>query len=200
MSRAALLLALLISPWFAGQCSAQNQAQTVQLTPTIRLSNEETMRAKQVTRDLTNAQDRSKIAKARWDDFDEKFYQAHPELRGGGQFSSDFADVYLRLGDSVGAMAMRVELSADERRDAQARYNELKESDAAVKSAQQNWENFQNELLVKRVPGVVPKSSFPANQVFNGGVVSFDGKEYLIPSPWQSGILLTTDFGTAVPR
>jgi hypothetical protein len=203
MRSAGILLAILLSPSFAGRCSAQYLAETVQLMPTIQLSNEETTKAKQVTRDLTNAQGSSKTAKARWDQFETEFKQAHPELRGAWpRFSSNFAAAYVIFGDtnSVAPTATTVELSTDERHKAQALYDELKSSDEAVKSAYKNWGDFQNELIVKHIQGVVPKS-VDIQAADSVSVITLpDGRKYIVPSPWWRGIALTPDFRTAVPR
>jgi pantothenate synthetase len=200
MRRAAFLLALALSPCVVGQCAAQNFTSTVPLTPTIQLSADEMAAAKRITENLQNARDRAAAAEERWEAFRKIFRQAHPELPNPF-FSSDFVAAYDVLDShSWVPTATVIELTADERRDAQALYDELKASDEAVKSARKSWEDFQNELVVKHVQGVVPKrAGIEAADVVT--IITLpDGKQYIVPSPWWQGIALTPDFRTAVPR
>lgn len=179
MTRPTFLRLALLSLTVATPCAAQNFPSTVPLiTPTIRLSAEETSTAKQLTQALNNARERVTTAKIRWDAFAKEFQAVHP-APNMWEFSADFKAAYF-VDDphSSLATATTVELSADESQKALAVYNELKTSDDAVKQATKNWDDFQNELVLKHVPG---------------------GSD-AVTSPWRGGIVLTPDFRTAIPR
>lgn len=199
MTRTVFLLAVAVSLCAAGQCAAQNLTANVRLTPTIQLTPDETTAAKQTTQNLQNARNRSAAAEKRWETFRNAFRQAHPELRNP-VFSSDFAAAYDLLdGSSWAPTATVIQLTSEERRDAQSVYDELKASDAAVQSAIKGWQDFEDELVVKHVQGVVPKRAGIEADITT--IVTLpDGKQYIVPPPWGQGIALTPDFRTAVPR
>lgn len=198
MSRGAFLSLALLSLSAATPCAAQHFASTVRVTPTIRLSSEETATAKQLVQALTNAQDRVRAAKARWDAFDKEFLVAHPGPVSW-EFSSDFTAAYVVYDSHAWvATATTVELSAEERQKAQALFNELKAGDDAVNNAQKNWENFETGLLMKYVPGITNVGRTPpSDSTFIGPV---NGNYYTVSYPWRTEIALTPDFKTAIPR
>lgn len=191
MIRAAILSIIALCICVPGQCRAQN------LVPTIRLTSEETVRARQVTQDLKNGIDRAERARAAWSNFHRRYSEAHPELQNL-RFSSDFRAAYAVVDDYNGwtPKAVTVELTPEEGRTLEALYKELTTSEESAKQAKKNWGDFQNELLVKHVAGVAPTGPGAAM-----GVMTLPGgKQYAVPPPWQGGIALTEDFRIAVPR
>jgi neutral trehalase len=198
MLRAVSFSALVLCVCAATQCAAQDLP--IGITPTIRLSSDESATAKRVTDQLKKAQDRATAAEERLDAFRKTFRQAHAQLLNP-VFSPDFVAAYDIPDDrSWAPTATTVELTSDERRDAQAVYDELKASQEAVKTARKNWQDFQNELLVKHVQAVVPKRAGVEAADAVTVITLPDGQQYIVPDPWWRGIALTPDFQTAIPR
>lgn len=195
MVKAISFFALAVCLCAASQCSAQDLP-GVTITPTIRLSSEETANAKRITDQMRKAEDRTTVALANWQTFVKEFSQAHPQLGGAPHFSSDLATAYtVRDPRAPVAVATVVSLSAGELQKAEAAYNEIKSSYEARQQAEKGWDDFQTQFLLKH--GVL-RLSEASNQ---GGMATFaNGEQYTIPYPWSNGIVLTPDFQTAIPR
>ena len=134
------------------------------------------------------ARDRADQARISWRSFYDGYRAAHPELPNL-RISSD-----LRIAFSVKWLgelheATAIELSPEERQQAESRYREMEESEAALKLARENWHDFQYELLAGRFPS--PEPAVPRTLS--------SGKTVAVPLPWQSGFALTPDFRLAVP-
>jgi hypothetical protein len=132
--------------------------------------------------------DRANRARISWRSFYEGYQAAHPELRDL-RISSDFRVAFSVkwLGEFHEANA--VELSPEERQQAESRHRERVESEAALKQARENWYDFQYELVAGRFPGAEP----PLTKIL------FSGQTVAVPLQWQSGLALTPDFRLGVP-
>ena len=135
------------------------------------------------------AKDRVNRAMISWRSFYQGYQAAHPEL-ANLRISSDFRVAFSvkQLGEPNEATV--VELSPEERQQAESRHRETVESEAALETARANWHDFQYKLLAGRFPN----AESPVTKILTGG------QTVAVPNQWQSGFALTPDFRLAVPN
>jgi hypothetical protein len=161
-----------------------------ELAPVIRLSADETTKAKRLAQDVNDAEDRRGKAVVAWGQFHQTYQDAHrdlPDLR----FSEDFRLAFASLKSSTAEMRQvaTIELTADERKKLEALHQEMIESKQSQKQAEKNWREFQYQLVVDHV----------GTSSTGGAIVMLGGKQVIIPNPWGSGLAFTTDFRLAFP-
>jgi hypothetical protein len=160
------------------------------LVPTIQLSADEAAKTKQVAQNLKDAEDRNAKAKAALVTFYQTYHAAHDELLDLG-FTSDFRVAVGRVSTGSDVTMIRtVELSANERQQLEALNREVLDSAQSKAQAEKSWKEFQDQLLADHVA------------ITGGGqVVTLpNGKNFIIPYVWGSGLAFAPDFRFAVPR
>jgi hypothetical protein len=166
------------------------------LAQTIRevlyLSEAEAAEARKAVETFQAAQDRSNRAGISWRSFHQGYQAAHPELPSL-KFSSDFRVAFTITRRGELGEAVTVELSPEERQQAESRHGEMVEAEAALKQARESWHDFQYELLARRFPDA-------ETRVGNVPRILTGGQKVAVPMEWQSGFALTSDFRLAVPR
>ena len=87
------------------------------LVPVIRLSADESMRAKQLVQSLGDAKARSAKADVAWEQFHQTYQAAHPNVPGL-KFTDDFSLAFALLSSSVDEVRQvtTIELTAEEKR------------------------------------------------------------------------------------
>jgi len=164
------------------------------VTPVIYLSAAESVKVKQSSEALKNAEVRNRSAIAAWQNFDRTFRAAHPEI-GNLIFSSDFRYAVARTPGAYGlGQATAIELSAEERRKGQAAYREMQESQRAFDEAQNSWADTWHQLVFDHVPFTSGPGVGWTDITLPGGAAA------KIPSPWINGVALTPDYRIAVPQ
>jgi len=171
-------------------CTAQAQ----ELVPIFQLSAEETAKVSHLTQDVKNAHQRFDKAATAWRMFQQTYQAAHPDL-ANVQFTSDFRLAFTSQNsssalDAEGQLITPVELTAEEQQQLKAKHREMTESQQSLRQAQQNWLDYQNELVADH---------FPSGK--EGAVLTLSsGKQFVISYPWSNGLAFTPDFRFAVPR
>lgn len=168
------------------------------VVPVIYPSASEAAKAKLAVQDLRSAEGRNTRAVKAWQTFYESYQSAHPELRGL-RFVSDFRVAFARRSpsSSVGLSEdlATVELSAEERQQAESLYREMLEAKAALDQAQKNWSDTWHQLVLDHVS---PTPASPGTPITP--ITLPNGKAAVIPSPWVNGVIFTADFRVGVPR
>jgi hypothetical protein len=165
------------------------------VVPVIYPSISEAAKVKLTVQDLRSADGRNTRAVKAWQIFYESYQSARPELRGL-RFVSDFRVAFARrnLSSSVGLSEelATVELSAEERQQAESLHREMLEAKAALDQAQKNWSDTWHQLVLDHV------TATPGS----GGtqITLPNGKAAVIPFPWVNGVIFTADFRVGVPH
>jgi len=181
-----ILVAVCFYPGTSLVCVAQ------ELVPVIRLSTDETAKAKQLEQNLKDARERRAKAKISWDQFYKSYQAAHPDLPGL-RFTEDFRLAFALLKSADGDIphAASIDLTAEERQKLETLHREMTDSEGSAMQAEKNWREYQYELLLDHV----------GNSKSGGGVVKLaTGKEVVVGAPWTSGLAFTPDFRLAFPR
>jgi hypothetical protein len=161
------------------------------LIPVIRLSADETAKAKQLGQNLSDARERRAKAKLSWDQFNKSYQAAHPDLPDL-RFTEDFRLAFALSKSADGDIphAASVELTAEERQKLETLYREMIDSEASALQTETNWREYQYELLLDHLgnskSGTVMKLA--------------TGKEVVVGAPWTGGLAFTPDFRLAFPR
>jgi uncharacterized protein YlxW (UPF0749 family) len=156
----------------------------------IRLSTDEAAKASQLAQSVKGAEDRNNRASILWRNFYQSYQAEHPELFRL-RFSSDFRVAFgVKAADSLVYEATIVELSAEERQKAESLHREMLEAQEALPQAQQNWRDYQYELVAGHIPSTGPGVT----------VVLTNGRSVTIPIPWSNGLAFTPAFRISVPR
>lgn len=166
-------------------CAAQ------ELVPVIRLSADETAKAKQLAQGVKNAKERSGKAKVAWDQFRETYQASHQDLPNL-RFSNDFRLAFALVNSATPEVhqATAIELTPEERKKAEVLHQEMVESEQSQKQAEMHWREFQYQLVLDHVG---------TSSTDGGAYVTLSGKQVIIPSPWGGGLAFTSDFRLAFP-
>ena len=161
-----------------------------ELAPVIRLSAAEATKAKQLAQDVNGAKERSGKAKVVWGQFHQTYQASHADLPGL-RFSEDFRLAFALVKSSTAEVRQvaTVELTAEERKKLEALHQAMIESEQSQKQAEENWREFQYQLVVDHV----------GTSSTEGGIVTLAGKQIIIPKPWHGGLAFTSDFRLAFP-
>jgi hypothetical protein len=182
-----ILLSLAAFSAFSVACTAQTVA------PVIRLPASESANARKAVQDYRAAFDRNQRATAAWNEFNQNYRSAHPELPDL-RFSSDFR---LAFAKKISADPLpwgrneitTIELSDAERRRADALHREFVDAASALEKARMDWLLYEHQFVLDHIG--------PSRE---GAIITLpDGKSAMIAPPWASGIEFSTDFQTAVP-
>jgi len=186
-----MMKAILLSAASFSFCTSSSRCVAQEVVPVIYLSKGEAAKAKQTTQDLKIAYDRNNRAVTAWRNFYQRYQAAHPELPNL-RFASDFRAAFARKnpGQFPLAEAATVELSAEERQQAESVHQEMLEAKRVLDQAQKSWVDYWHELVLAHVT--------PSQ---DGAIVALpSGKSATIPIPWANGLVFTPDFRVAVPQ
>jgi len=180
LSSAILLLCISLT------CRAQ------ELVPTLRLTGDETTKAKQLAQTIKDAEERSAQANVAWEQFHKSYQAAHRDLPGL-RFTDDFRLATAQVNSPTAgvSLAATIELTAEERKKLETLHREMTESKQLQKQARTAWEDFKYQLVFDHF------GSFTAESYY--GVTLSSGKQVRIPSPWNRALVFTTDFKLAFP-
>jgi ADP-ribosylglycohydrolase len=158
----------------------------------MRLSADESMRAKQLVQSLGAAKERSAKAKVAWEQFHQTYQAAHPNVPGL-RFTDDFSLAFALMSSSVDEVRQvtTIELTAEEKRKLDSLHREVTESEQSRRQAERNWRDYQHQLMADHA-GNSSTGSAAIVELAND-------KQVLIPYPWASGLTFTTDFRLAFP-
>lgn len=161
-----------------------------ELAPVIRLSADETIKAKRLAQDANGTKERHDKAVLAWGQFHQTYQAAHPDLPRL-RFSEDFRFAFALLKSSTAEVhqVASIELTAEEHKKLEALHQEMIDSEQSQKQAEKNWREFQYQLVVDRV----------GTSSTEGSVVMLAGKNVVIPNPWYGGLAFTPDFRLAFP-
>jgi len=125
--------------------------------------------------------------------FSERFQSAHGW--GNVTFSTDFRVAFSVKQSTTNRFpfldheAEAVELSTEERQQAESLYREVVEAERAVGLAQKNYADYSNELVADRFPHGERATL----------VELCSGRKVTIPQSWVNGVTFTPGFRIAVP-
>jgi hypothetical protein len=179
------LLCLVLCLCASLPCVAQHWA------PVMRLSADESMRAKQLVQSLGDAKERSAKAKVAWEQFHQTYQAAHPNVPGL-RLTADFSLAFALMSSSVDEVRQvtTIELTAEEKGNWTLSI-EVTESEQSLRQAERNWRDYQHQLMADHAGN---------SSTGSGAIVELaNGKQVLIPYPWASGLTFTTDFRLAFP-
>ncbi len=162
------------------------------LAPVMRLSADESMRAKQLVQSLGDAKERIAKAKVAWEQFHQTYQAAHPNVPGL-RFTDDFSLAFALMSSSVDEVRQvtTIELTAEEKRKLDSLHREVTESEQSRRQAERNWRDYQHQLMADHAGH---------SSTGSGAIVELaNDKQVLIPYPWASGLTFTTDFRLAFP-
>src|SRR5260370_5696112 len=119
----------------------------VHLAPVMRLSADESMRAKQLVQSLGDAKERIAKAKVAWEQFHQTYQAAHPNVPGL-RFTDDFSLAFALMSSSVDEVRQvtTIELTAEEKRKLDSLHREVTESEQSRRQAARNWREYQHPI------------------------------------------------------
>jgi len=165
------------------------------VVPVIYPSVGEAAKLKLTVQDLRSAEGRNARAVEAWRIFYKSYQSAHPELPGL-RFVSDFRVAFTRRNPSssigLSEELATVELSAEERQQAESLHREMLEAKAALDQVQENWSDTWHQLVLDHVTATPQSSGTP--------ITLPNGKEAVIWFPWTNGVIFTADFRVGVPQ
>ena len=168
-------------------CAAQD------LVPFIRLSPDETTKAKQLAQSLKDAEERSSKAKLAWEEFHKSYQAAHANLPSL-KFTDDFRLAVAKTGSPISGVyqAVSIELTAEERKKLENLRQEMGESEQSEKQARFAWLDFNYQLTADH-------AGKPAAGAGYGDVTLSSGKQLRLYTPWTGLLVFTADFTLAFP-
>jgi hypothetical protein len=169
-------------------CAAQT------LLPVIQLSAEESATAKQLAQTLKDADERSASAKAAFQQFHQLYQSTHPNLPDL-RFTDDARFAVATMHSSIRGFypLASIELTAEEHQKLQTLVREMAQSDEAKKQAENNWGDFEVQLVLKHIGR--SKNGAGSSVTLSSGA----GGSIPVPYPWTGELAFTSDFKLATP-
>lgn len=187
MSRVRALSPVVFCLFLSLPCVAQD------LVPFIRLSPDETTKAKQLVQSLKDGEERSNKAKLAWEQFHKSHQAAHANLPGL-KFTDDYRLAVAQVDSHTPRVyqAVSIELTAEERKTLENLRHEMAESEQSQKQAQIAWQDFNYQLIADHVGNPTTVTGYI-------DVTLSSGKQIRIHGPWTSLLSFTADFKVAFP-
>lgn len=187
MSRVRALSPVVFCLFLSLPCVAQD------LVPFIRLSPDETTKAKQLAQSVKDSEERSSKAKIAWEEFHKSYQAAHSNLPGL-KFTDDLRLAVAQTNSPILRVyqAVSIELTAEERKKLENLRQELAESEQSQKQAQIAWQDFNYQLSADHAGN-------PAKGAGYSEVILSSGKQLRLYAPWAGPFAFTADFKIAFP-
>lgn len=172
------------------------RVQAQSLIPVIQLTSEESAKAKQLAQALKDAKERSAKANVAWEQFHQLYQTAHPDLPNL-RFSEDFRLAVAQMNSSIPRVYQiaTIDLTPEERQKLETLRREMTQSEDSEKQAENNWKDFEIQLVVKHIG--------TGHSTTGGAIVivrlSTGGGDIELPMPWGGELAFTKDFRLVTP-